>query len=158
MKQMTNTELMTYVGPPDLLPNLDRQRVYLLRIAATRMPCAVCGEPVDQFTAFGISIDAYTFDGQTTGKVATCPECKSSLRLAVPFFGGAAYEWWTQQRYERSMKHRADVQARAAQEEVETEAAEPVVAAVAPSQVTNLSAAKRWPVKRGPGRPRKDAR
>jgi hypothetical protein len=53
---MTNRELLK--TPEQLLSELDRQRLFLLRTEGTPVPCPACKRPVTAFDAAGIDLDA----------------------------------------------------------------------------------------------------
>lgn len=78
---MTNRDLLQ--TPEQQLSELDRQRLYLLKVNGTPMPCPACAKPVNLFGAAGIDLDDYDF-GQTLHQYH-CPACGARLELVVPF-------------------------------------------------------------------------
>jgi hypothetical protein len=91
---MTNRELLT--TPEQLLSELDKQRVFLLRAAGTALPCPACKRPVNAFDAAGIDLDAYDFGA--TEYEYRCPACGARLEQVVPLFasGGSLWHWHLQ--------------------------------------------------------------
>jgi hypothetical protein len=88
---MTNRELLEV--PESLLGKLDRQRLYLLRVERTPVPCPACQTPVNVFDAAGIDLDAYDFGA--TKYTFQCPACSAPLEQVLPFiaFGGPFWQW-----------------------------------------------------------------
>jgi uncharacterized protein (UPF0212 family) len=86
---MTNRELLN--TPEKLLKELDRQRLYLLRIDGTSMPCPACKKPVNLFDAAGIELDSYDFG--VTKYAFRCPACGAALEQIVPFISGGGELW-----------------------------------------------------------------
>jgi len=77
---MTNREILK--TPKDVLVEVDRQRLFLLRVESTPVPCPACKKPVNAFEAAGIDLDDYDF-GHT--KVRCSPRaCKRSWQGAIP--------------------------------------------------------------------------
>ena len=72
---MTSRELLRM--PESLLGKLDRQRVYLLRVEGTPVPCPACQTPVNVFDAAGIDLDAYDFGA--TPYAFRCPACAARV-------------------------------------------------------------------------------
>jgi hypothetical protein len=54
---MTNREILK--TPKQLLAEVDRQRLFLLRVESTPVPCPACKRPVNAFEAAGINLDDY---------------------------------------------------------------------------------------------------
>lgn len=102
---MTNREILK--TPNHLLAEVDRQRLFLLRVESTPVPCPACKRPVNAFEAAGIDLDAYDF-GNTHYKFR-CPGCGAHLEQIVPFLaaGGALWHWhlkdsWLQDRLRKA--------------------------------------------------------
>jgi hypothetical protein len=91
---MTNREVLQ--TPEQLLSELDRQRLFLLRTEGTPLPCPACKRPVNAFDAAGIDLDAYDFG--TTTYAYRCPACGARLEQVVPLFpgGGTLWHWHLQ--------------------------------------------------------------
>ncbi len=77
---MTNSELLQ--APEELLGELDRQRLFLLRVEGTPVPCPACQTPVNAFQAAGIGLDEY--DGGTTRYDFHCPACGAEVDRGGP--------------------------------------------------------------------------
>jgi hypothetical protein len=86
---VTNRKLLT--ASEALLNELDRQRLFLLRVGGTPMPCPACKGPVNFFDATGIDIDAYDFGA--TGRACGCPACGARLGQVVPLLPGVGHRW-----------------------------------------------------------------
>jgi hypothetical protein len=86
---MTNRQLLT--TPEQLLSELDRQRLFLLRTEGTPVPCPACKRPVNAFDAAGIDLDAYDFGA--TKYEYRCPSCDARLEQVVPLFSGGSTLW-----------------------------------------------------------------
>jgi hypothetical protein len=88
---MTNREILN--TPKNLLAEVDRQRLFLLRVESTPVPCPACKRPVNAFEAAGIDLDDYDC-GRTTYEYR-CPGCGAELEQVVPFIatGGALWHW-----------------------------------------------------------------
>jgi len=102
---MTNRELLK--TPKHLLTEVDRQRLFLLRVESTPVPCPACNRPTDAFEAAGIDLDDYDFD--CTRYEYRCPGCGAELEQVVPFIaaGGALWHWhlkdtWLQERLRKA--------------------------------------------------------
>lgn len=102
---MTNRELLN--TPEQMLSGLDRQRLFILRVDGTPMPCPACKQPVNLFDAAGIDLDAYDFG--TTKHAYGCPACGAELEQIVPFIagGGPGWHWeirhtWLQERLRKA--------------------------------------------------------
>src|SRR3954453_5392639 len=102
---MTNREILK--TPKDLLGEVDKQRLFLLRVESTPVPCPACKQPVNAFEAAGIDLDEYDF-GNTRYEYR-CPGCGAALEQVVPFIagGGALWHWhlkdsWLQERLRRA--------------------------------------------------------
>src|SRR4051812_11037912 len=54
---MTNRKLLQ--APRQMLNEVDRQRLFLLRVESAAVPCPACKRPVDAFEAAGIDLDEY---------------------------------------------------------------------------------------------------
>jgi hypothetical protein len=102
---MTNRELLT--KPEQLLSELDRQRLFLLRTEGTPLPCPACKRPVNAFDAAGIDLDAYDFG--TTTYAYRCPACDALLEQVVPLFpgGGSLWHWHLQDAWLREQLAKA---------------------------------------------------
>ena len=90
-----------------LLSELDKQRLFLLRVESTPMPCPACKTPVDAITAAGIDLDDYDFG--TTTYSYRCPSCRAELDQIVPAFPASASIWlwqlkdsWLQQQLKKA--------------------------------------------------------
>lgn len=72
---------------------MDRQRLFLLRVESTPVPCPACKRAVNAFEAAGIDLDDYDF-GNTQYEYR-CPACGAALEQVVPFItaGGALWHW-----------------------------------------------------------------
>ena len=81
---MTNREILK--TPPSLLREVDRQRLFLLRVDGTPMPCPACKTPINLFDAAGLDLDAYDFG--STKYEYRCPGCAAELEQVVPFIAG----------------------------------------------------------------------
>ncbi|MCI0355496.1 MAG: hypothetical protein L0099_10730 [Acidobacteria bacterium] len=87
---MTNRELLK--SPEQLLGELDRQRLFLLRVEGTPLPCPACKQPANVFDAAGIDLDAHDFGA--TKYDYSCPACGAELEQVVPFVaGGQLWHW-----------------------------------------------------------------
>jgi uncharacterized protein (UPF0212 family) len=88
---MTNRQLLH--TPEQLLTELDRQRLFLLRVDGTPMPCPACKKPVNLFEAAGIDLDQYDFGN--TSYSCCCPGCGAKLEQVISFIagGGALWHW-----------------------------------------------------------------
>jgi hypothetical protein len=86
---MTNRDLLKM--PKDLLGQLDKQRLFLLRVEAMPMPCPACHAPARAFDAAGIDLDAYDF-GHSQYSYC-CPSCGAELDQVVPLFPGVGHIW-----------------------------------------------------------------
>ena len=75
---MTNREILQ--TPRELLNEVDRQRLFLLRVEGTPVPCPACKRPVNAFEAAGIDLDDYDF-GHTQHEYR-CPGCAAELERA----------------------------------------------------------------------------
>jgi hypothetical protein len=91
---MTNTELLeaAHRSPPQLFSGLDRQRIMLLGLALTKMPCPNCGTLQDQLEASETTLDEYSFDAGS--EKHHCIGCERQLTIAVPFVAmGPRWHW-----------------------------------------------------------------
>ena len=102
---MTNREILK--TSKHLLGEVDRQRLFLLRVESKPVPCLACKRPVNAFEAAGIDLDDYDF-GHTPYEYR-CPGCGAELEQVVPFFagGGALWHWhlkdtWLQERLRKA--------------------------------------------------------
>ena len=102
---MTNREILK--RPKQLLGEIDKQRLFLLRVESTPVPCPACKRPVNAFEAAGIDLDEYDF-GNTPYEYR-CPGCGAELERVVPFFagGGTLWHWhlkdsWLQERLRKA--------------------------------------------------------
>jgi hypothetical protein len=86
---MLNRDLLK--TPRELLGELDKQRLFLLRVEGTPMPCPACKTPVDAFSATGIDVDAYDFGA--TRHDYRCPICSAELDQVEPLFPGGGHVW-----------------------------------------------------------------
>jgi hypothetical protein len=87
---MTNRELLH--TPKQALKEVDKQRLFLLRLEGTPMPCPACRHPINVFDAAGIDIDAYDF-GKTEYEYR-CRTCQAELEQVVPFIAsGPLWRW-----------------------------------------------------------------
>jgi hypothetical protein len=86
---MLNRDLLK--TPRELLGELEKQRLFLLRVDGTPMPCPACKTPVDAFSAAGIDVDAYDFGA--TQHNYRCPTCGAELDQVVPLFTGGGHVW-----------------------------------------------------------------
>jgi hypothetical protein len=102
---MTNHQLLK--TPEQLLSELDRQRLFLLRTEGTPVPCPACKRPVNAFDAAGIDLDAYDFGG--TKYEYCCPACGARLEQVVPLFasGGSLWHWHLQDAWLKEQLHKA---------------------------------------------------
>lgn len=102
---MTNREILQ--TPRQLLGTVDRQRLFLLWVKSTPVPCPACKRPVNAFEAAGIDLDDYDF-GNTKYQYR-CPGCGAELEQVVPFLaaGGSLWHWhlkdsWLQDRLRKA--------------------------------------------------------
>jgi uncharacterized protein (UPF0212 family) len=102
---MTNRDILK--TPKALLGEVDKQRLFLLRVESTAVPCPACKRPVNAFEAAGIDLDDYDF-GNTRYEYR-CPGCGAELEQVVPFIaaGGALWHWhlrddWLQERLRKA--------------------------------------------------------
>jgi hypothetical protein len=101
---MTNRELLN--TPKEVLSAADRQRLFLLRVRSTLMPCPACRKAVDGFAAAGITVDQFDF-GRTPLNYR-CPACGAGLEQVVPPFSiGPLWHWrlkddWLQEQLAKS--------------------------------------------------------
>ena len=102
---MTNREILH--TPKQLLAEVDRQRLFLLRVESTPVPCLACKRPVNAFEAAGIDLDDYDF-GNTQYEYR-CRGWGAALEQVVPFIaaGGALWHWhlkdsWLQERLRKA--------------------------------------------------------
>lgn len=86
---MTNRDLLK--TPEQLLGELDRQRLFLLRVEGAPVPCPACQKLVNTFDAAGIDIDSYDFG--VTKYAYRCPACAAELEQVVPFITAGAHPW-----------------------------------------------------------------
>jgi hypothetical protein len=86
---MTNRELLQ--SSEQVLKELDRQRLFLLRVEGTPMPCPACKHAVNVFDAAGIDLDAYEFG--KSQYAFRCPSCSAELDQVVPFVAGGPHLW-----------------------------------------------------------------
>src|SRR5437016_5471003 len=87
---MTNRELLN--TPRSLLSEVDKQRLFLLRVEGAVMPCPSCKKPINAFDASGIRLDDYNF-GKTEHPYR-CPTCGAELEQVVPAFSiGPLWHW-----------------------------------------------------------------
>jgi len=88
---MTNREILK--TRKDVLVEVDRQWLFLLRVESTPVPCPACKKPVNAFEAAGIDLDDYGF-GHTRYEYR-CPACGAELEQVVPFIaaGGSLWHW-----------------------------------------------------------------
>jgi len=88
---MTNREILK--TPKELLGQVDRQRLFLLRVESTPVPCPACKRPANAFEAAGINLEDYDFG--STKYDYHCPGCGAELEQVVPFLasGGALWHW-----------------------------------------------------------------
>jgi hypothetical protein len=86
---MTNRELLQ--TPRELLSEVDRQRLFLLRTEGATVPCPACKKPANAFDAAGIDLDAYDFGHTRYGY--RCPGCRAALEQVVPFLAGGGPLW-----------------------------------------------------------------
>jgi hypothetical protein len=80
---MTNAQLLAYDRP---LPELEKQRRYILRIAVTPIGCGRCGGMHSQVEASGKPLDDYDSRNMKDDAYA-CPDTGDSIRYIVPFVG-----------------------------------------------------------------------
>jgi len=104
---MTNREILK--TPKEMLGEIDKQRLFLLRVEGTPVPCPACKRPVSAFEAAGVGPDAYDF-GRTKYEYR-CPACGAELEQVVPFVaaGGAPWHWhlkdaWLQERLRKAQE------------------------------------------------------
>jgi hypothetical protein len=88
---MSNRELLQTAK--QLLSEVGKQRLFLLRVEGTPVPCPACKRLVNAFAAAGLDLDDYDF-GHTRHEYR-CPGCGAALEQVVPFFagGGALWHW-----------------------------------------------------------------
>lgn len=95
---MTNRELLNM--PRSRLSQVDKQRLFLLRVEGTPMPCPACGRKVNAFDAAGIAIENYDFG--KTEHTYCCPTCRAELEQVVPLFSiGPLWHWQLSQEWLR---------------------------------------------------------
>jgi hypothetical protein len=87
---VTNRELLN--TPRQLLGELDRQRLHLLRVEGTAMPCPACQVQTNVFDAASIDVDVYDFG--STRHEYRCPNCAARLEQFVPCFPGSNEVWY----------------------------------------------------------------
>lgn len=87
-RELTNTELLDRHPPERLLTEIEKQKLYLLKIYAVPKPCPACGHGNSLMEARGEHLDEYDFG--KTKKEMHCTKCKTELTDILPFFGG---EW-----------------------------------------------------------------
>ncbi len=102
---MTNREILQ--TPKQNLADVDKQRLFLLRVESTPVPCPACKRPVNAFEAAGIDLDQYDF-GHTEYEYH-CPGCGAELEQVVPFLpaGGTLWHWhlkgsWLEERLRKA--------------------------------------------------------
>ena len=101
---MTNRELLNM--PPTVLDEVDRQRLFLLRVEGTHHPCPACLKPVNWFEAADIDIDAYDFG--KSEHCCHCPHCAAALEQAVPAFSiGPLWFWQLKKEWLQEQLHKA---------------------------------------------------
>lgn len=106
---MTNRELLNM--PRSRLSEVDKQRLFLLRVEGTPMLCPACKKAVNAFNAAGITIDDYDFG--KTERPYRCPSCEAELEQVVPLFSiGPLWHWQLRQEW----LHRQLEKAKAADE------------------------------------------
>ena len=104
---MTNRELLNM--PRSRLSEVDKQRLFLLRVEGTPMPCPACQRPVNAFDAAGITIEQYDF-GKTMHTYC-CPSCGAELEQVVPPFSIGPFWHW---QFSQEWLHRQLEKAKAA--------------------------------------------
>ena len=79
---------------PELCPAAEKQRSFIWKQNAVRVPCPNCAEPVNVIEAGKLDLDALPPD-QTSDEEYICLVCNRQLRFVVPFFpmGSAWYIW-----------------------------------------------------------------
>jgi hypothetical protein len=87
---MTNRELLNM--PKTVLGEIDKQRLFLLRVEGTRQPCPVCRKPINLFEAASIDIDQYDFG--KTEYTCRCPHCAAELEQVVPALSLGPMWFW----------------------------------------------------------------
>jgi hypothetical protein len=101
---MTNRELLN--TPKALLSEVDKQRLFLLRVEGQPMPCPACQKPINVFDAAGIPLDAYDFG--KTNHAYRCATCGAELEQVVPAFSiGPLWSWqlkadWLQRQLDKA--------------------------------------------------------
>lgn len=102
---MTNRQLLTM--HQDVLSQVDRQRLFLLRVEGTPVPCPACKKSVNAIDAAGIELDAYDF-GVTTYEYR-CPACGAELEQVVPFIasGPSLWSWQLKDSWLQEQLHKA---------------------------------------------------
>jgi hypothetical protein len=68
---MTNRDLLS--TPKALLGPVDKQRLFVLHVEGTAMPCPACKKAANAFEAAGIDIDQYDFGNSPYA--FRCPHC-----------------------------------------------------------------------------------
>jgi len=93
---MTNSELLALYPPgrpTGLLGHMDKQRLFVLRIMTTQMPCPNCGTLQSPLEARGIMLDDYDVREHHEPTVH-CIGCLRELRYTVPFIQlGNPWHW-----------------------------------------------------------------
>jgi hypothetical protein len=107
---VTNRELLR--TQPQRLTPLDRQRLHVLAVESTPVPCPACRRPVDAIAAAGLDVDQYTFDARTPSY--RCPHCQAVLDRVTPLIAlGPGWNWqinhdWIAERLEKARLYDRD--------------------------------------------------
>jgi hypothetical protein len=83
----TNSELLAYTGPKDLLYGLERQRRYVLQVESGPFGCPHCGTQQAKWEIHGVDVDGYDL-GKTHGDEGKCKGCNRPVRYYVTLMGG----------------------------------------------------------------------
>ena len=90
---MTNTELLKFRGPSQLLTTIEQQKRFILLQFALHKSCPNCATKINVFDATGTPIDAYDLN-DSRPESFQCPKCKRGLKWILPLMASHGWHWW----------------------------------------------------------------